>query len=83
MLLNFSDRTRTGVFSMIWPLANPEGKTWRLILILSRFVNSIKNTFFEYTYFVKKLVHPNVNQGIGVFIFLSNALLSRYFSDFE
>ena len=27
MLLNFSDRTRTGVFNMVWPLARNERKT--------------------------------------------------------
>ncbi len=27
MLLNFSDRTRTGAFSMIWPLAKERGKS--------------------------------------------------------
>ena len=35
MLLNFSDRTRTGVFSMIWPLAKEWSKTWQLILIFN------------------------------------------------
>ena len=28
MLLNFSDRTRTGVFNMVWPLTRKMGKKY-------------------------------------------------------
>ena len=48
MLLNFSDRTRTGVFSMIWPLASEKDKSWVHEWSAWRNVNKNKNLLLSH-----------------------------------
>ena len=48
MLLNFSDRTRTGVFNMIWPLAKEEENVdflfQQFTYLLNDYLNSVHKT---------------------------------------
>ena len=49
MLLNFSDRTRTGVFNMIWPLAWVQ--------------ENVKDLFQQQTYLPTRAVARSENPG--------------------
>ena len=68
MLLNFSDRTRTGVFNMIWPLARVQENvdnlfqqhTYLPTYMIMRYLNSVYKPLllcFEHFFLCKKYVH--------------------------
>ena len=79
MLLNFSDRTRTGVFNMIWPLAFEKGKC--SVYKIIKFRKSIWQ-FINFTNFDHQLIWINWQDWWLTYIYNNNTLVDRDLTNF-